>query len=108
MKMAYLLQDIAQGFLLDAEAFFKKQHKTLKQSEKHNFGKALEATHKAKILAARNAEVIYHLKDSELAIEDSDELKDLFVLLLDRIGNNEEAKVKVISTIKNHPSQLHL
>ena len=104
---AYLLADVANSLMVDVEAILTSQAKEVKYGELKQFKTMLSD---AKSLRERTRKVtkpLYEIKDYS-ALDDSDWLLDIILLIVDRVGDNDDKAVRLRELIKEQPTELNL
>ena len=107
-KLAYCTIDAAETFMNEASSNLAHLGKDLRQTDKMKFKMAKEKAKQLQNLMNDITYNIYHMDETEAALNDSDYLSDLIALIIDRIGADESASLKIKEMIESLPSKLNI
>ena len=108
-NLAYILTDVAEGYILDVEAYLNSIRREVKFTEKFRYGQAQKKARELHGVLLSLCGEIYRIRQSEDAVHDADYFKDLFELIVDRIGNSQTKEAQLRAMIYNNfPSVMHL
>ena len=108
-NLAYLLADVAYGYAKNIEMYLSELGMDLKYGEKKRFAEL-----KAKATQLRQAtqklnSKIYEIAEVEAACNSADYLADIFLLIVDRCGQDETKMQQIRAMIFNSfKSQLNI
>lgn len=106
-NVAFLLADVANGLMIDVEAILEYRCKQVNHGELKEFKKMLNEARALKDRAKKIAEPIYKIREVDSAIEDSDWLLDIILLITDRVGDSQENALRIREILKQEPSALN-
>jgi hypothetical protein len=108
-NLAYLLADVSNTFCIEAGARFKRIGNELAREEKMKFNRMADASRKLKAASKEVTKSFYKVETVEAAVDDSDYFAKLILLIVDRIGENEELQQQLVELIRSSfTSKLHL
>lgn len=103
---AYLISDIANSAIIDANEELKKIGSHVKEDERKRFSYAKNQLRKAKEITERIARPVYKISDADNACSDSDYLFEVLKLVIDRTSDTPESKQQMLEYIAKMPSQM--
>lgn len=108
-NLAYLLADVAYGYAINIEAYLKQLGMGLKYGEKKNFANMQRKAHELKQAVSKLNSKIYEIPEVDAACNSADYLADLFLLIVDRCGQDETKMQQIRAMIFNQfKSQLSI
>ena len=107
-NLAYLMGDVTNTLMMDAEYRVKQLGFNLKHDFKRRLKQAVEDTARAKRSWQAFAAEMYQLKDAEQACDDSDFFADIVLLIADRVGDNDTRQEMVRKMIYRLKSQVNI
>ena len=107
-NLAYLMGDVTNTLMMDAEYRVKQLGFNLKHDCKRRLKQAVEDTARAKRSWQAFAAEMYPLKDAEQACDDSDFFADIVLLIADRVGDNDTRQEMVRKMIYRLKSQVNI
>ena len=107
-NLAYLMGDVTNTLMMDAEYRVKQLGFNLKHDGKRRLKQAVEDTARAKRSWQAFAAEMYQLKDAEQACDDSDFFADIVLLIADRVGDNDTRQEMVRKMIYRLKSQVNI
>lgn len=107
-NLAYLMGDVTNTLMMDAEYRVKQLGFNLKHDCKRRLKQAVEDTARAKRSWQSFAAEMYQLKDAEQACDDSDFFADIVLLIADRVGDNGTRQEMVRKMIYRLKSQVNI
>lgn len=105
-NIAYLLADISNSALMEAETELKKIGSYIKDDERKKFSYAKNQLRKAKEITERIAKPVYKISDADDACSDSDYLFEALKLIIDRTSETPESKKQMLEHITQMPSKM--
>ena len=105
-NIAYLLADMANTAVMDADTEFKKISGGIKSDERKKFSYAKNQLRKAKEITERIAKPIYKLSEADDACSDSDYLFEALKLIIDRTSETTDSKKQMLEYITQMPSKM--
>lgn len=99
--LAYVLVDVANSFLVDAEPILTRENKTLRFSERQKMNRVINAVKNCKYHTNQMTKEMYACACADVACNDSDWLRDIIFLIVDRTGEDENLMEQLRSTIFN-------
>lgn len=106
-NLAYLLADVIHTYSLEIEVSLKQIGFELKKDEKAKINSLLAQAKRLELLSKSLSYPIYKIEASEMACNDSDWLSDYLLLLMDRVGENDEKSVIAKSILFTMKSELN-
>ena len=88
MSLAFLLVDVANSFLMDADAFFKQMNIKVKDTDSKNMKNLSEAVKRARIMSGIAARPLYEMAGDDDAAYDSDWWYNTIRLVETRINDD--------------------
>lgn len=107
-NVAYLMGDVTNTLMMDAQTRVERLGFDLKQDCKQRWRMAMRQTELAKRAWASFAREMYALEDAAQACDDSDYFADLILLIADRVGDNHRRQQMVRNMIKRLKSEAHI
>lgn len=108
-NLAYLLADVAYGYAINIEAYLKDLGMGLKYGEKKNFANMQRKAHELKQAVSKLNSKIYEIEEVDAACNSADYLADVFLLIVDRCGQDENIMQMIRAMIFNQfKSQLNI
>ena len=107
-NLAYLMGDVTNTLMMDAEYRVKQLGFSLKHDCKRRLKQAVEDTERSKRSWQAFAAEMYQLKDAEQACDDSDFFADIVLLIADRVGDNDARQEMVRKMIYRMKSQVDI
>lgn len=95
-SLAYSLAEVADTIMLDVESMLRNTGAGLSRDEKKKYKNVCRAGKTFKLWLSDLARVIYKIKSSNEALENSDALYDIIMLIADRCGGD----MNILSTIR--------
>lgn len=105
-NIAYLLADIANTAIMDADTELNKMGSYVKNEERKKFSYAKNQLRKTKEITERIAKPVYKISDADNACKDSDYLFEALKLIIDRTSETPESKKKMLEHITQIPSKM--
>ena len=107
-KLAYCTIDAAETFMNETSANLAHLGKDLRQTDKMKFKMAKEKAKQLQNLMNDITYNIYHMEETDSALNDSDYLSDLIALIIDRTGMDEKISSEIMEMIRALPSKLNI
>lgn len=107
-NVAYLMGDVTNTLMMDAQTRVERLGFDLKQDCKQRWRMAMRQTELAKRAWASFAREMYALEDAAQACDDSDYFADLILLIADRVGDSHRRQQMVRNMIKRLKSEVHI
>lgn len=108
-NLAYLMADVANTFCLEAGARFKTVGKELEKGERMKFSRMKDAARNLKFATKDMTKAFYKVDAVGQAVDDSDYFARLILLIVDRIGENDELQRDLYDLIRtSFASKEHL
>lgn len=107
-NVAYLMGDVTNTLMMDAQTRVERLGFDLKQDCKQRWRMAMRQTELAKRAWASFAREMYDLEDAAQACDDSDYFADLILLIADRVGDSHRRQQMVRNMIKRLKSEVHI
>ena len=107
-NLAYLMGDVTNTLMMDAEWKVKQLGFNLKQDCKRKLKQAVADIARAKRSWANFTTEMYELKDADKACEDSDFFADLVLLIADRVGDDDKRQKMVKNMLLRLKSKSHI
>jgi hypothetical protein len=104
---AYLLIEAANSFLVDLESMLSKIEMGTLYGERKRFKSMLNEAKKMREMTRKAASPLGEIDCAEIALGDADYLYDYMKLLVDRVGDSDDKKVKVRALLFNVTSELN-
>lgn len=99
--LAYVLVDVANSFLVDAEPILNRANKMLRYSERQKMNRVVQSVKQCKYHTKEMTKQMYACACADAACNDSDWLRDIIFLIVDRTGEDENLMEQLRSTIFN-------
>lgn len=106
-NLAYLLADVIHTYSLEIEVSLKQIGFELKKDEKAKINSLLAQAKRLELLSKSLSSPIYKIEASEMACNDSDWLSDYLLLLMDRVGENDDKATMAKAMLFNMKSELN-
>lgn len=87
-NLAYALVEVADSIMLDVNSMLKKLDAGVNKSEKQKYNNACRAGKQFKTWLKDLARIVYKLDIADEALDDSDKLYDILLLIMDRCGGD--------------------
>lgn len=97
-NLAYALVEAADSVMLDVESMLRQLGAGINRDEKQKYKNVCRAGKQFKVWLKDLARVVYKLDVADEALNDSDELYDIILLIMDRCGGNMDM-LKHIKTV---------
>lgn len=107
-NMAYLLADMANTCVVDADGKLRLLDTCFRQDEKRRYKRAQKIIKDAIKATNEITEPFYQLKDLENACCNSDYLLEALKLIINRTDETEESKTAMLEHIKKLPQVEHV
>ncbi len=104
-NLAFVLADVVDTLMMQFEAESAEIGKGLKQEAKMKFNQMQRSAKAFKASVKNVSREGYSIKQADSFCDDSDWLTELLLLLVDRVGDNEEKMTKVKAMIFNIRSE---
>lgn len=108
INAGYILTDVVNTFLVDADTHLEVLKKELRQRDKQTLMRIVKKAHELKKLTAELTKPMYEMIDAGAACDDSDYLASMILMIIDRTGGSMEEKEAMIEMMKKLPSKAHL
>lgn len=105
-NLSFVVADITDTLLLDTSTALNRLDLDLRHETKRRWNDMRQAIKTARIRTKIFTEEMYAITEAEDACDDSDYLKDLLLLICDRVGNDDDTQVKLRAMIFNMPTKL--
>lgn len=103
MNNAYVLADVINSFMMEANAAIAKIGQTLTQDNKRRFNRLKKMMHDANCASRAIAKEIYGIPSEDDACEDSDFYYEAIKLLALKTGNTTEDQERILSLLRSLP-----
>lgn len=103
MNNAYVLADVVNSFMMEANAAIAKIGQTLTQDNKRRFNRLKKMMHDANYASRAIAKEIYGIPSEDDACEDSDFYYEAIKLLALKTGNTTEDQERILSLLRSLP-----
>ena len=103
MNNAYVLADVVNSFMIEANSTIAKMGQELTQDNKRRFNRLKKMMHDANCASRAIAKEIYHIPSENEACEDSDFLYEAVILLARKTGNSREAQQQMLDHLRQLP-----
>lgn len=100
-NLAYALVEAADSIMLDVESMLKQLGAGIDKSEKQKYNNVCRVGKQFKVWLKDLAKVLYKLDVADDALEDSDKLYDIMLLIMDRCGGNMNQLAAIRAMIFN-------
>lgn len=108
-NLAYLLADVAYGYAKNIEMYLSEVGMTLKYGEKKQFADLKQKATQLRQATQKLNSKIYAIEEVEAACNSADYIADIFLLIVDRCGQDENKMQQIRSMIfNNFKSQLNI
>jgi hypothetical protein len=108
-NLAYLLADVAYGYAKNIEMYLTEVGMDLKYGEKKRFAELKSKATQLRQATQKLNSKIYEIKEVEAACNSADYLADIFLLIVDRCGQDETKMQQIRAMIfNNFKSQLNI
>ena len=106
-NLAYLLADVAYGYAKNIEMYLNEVGMNLKYGEKKRFAELKSKATQLRQATQKLNSKIYEIKEVEAACNSADYIADIFLLIVDRCGQDENKMQQIRAMIfNNFKSQL--
>lgn len=105
ISLAFLLVDVANSFLLDADSFFAKINIKTNDSDSRNMRNLADAVRRARIMSGIAAKSLYKMADEEDAVYDSEWWYNTVRLVESRINDDPVKSNQFIEYLLNMPQR---
>jgi hypothetical protein len=99
---AYALVEVADSIMLDVNGMLKSVGAELNRGEKAKYKNALKVGKNFKVWLKDLAKIVYEIDNAEHALEDSDMLYDIMLLIIDRCGGEMDTLTKIRAMLFNN------
>lgn len=103
MNNAYVLADVINSFMMEANAAIAKIGQTLTQDNKRRFNRLKKMMRDANYASRAIAKEIYGIPSEDDACEDSDFYYEAIKLLALKTGNTTEDQERILSLLRSLP-----
>lgn len=103
MNLAYVLADVVNSFMMEANAAIAKIGQTLTQDNKRRFNRLKKMMRDANYASRAIAKEIYGIPSEDDACEDSDFYYEAIKLLALKTGNTTEDQERILSLLRSLP-----
>ena len=93
LNLSFILADVCNSFLSDAEGTLKKMGMALSNEDKRRFTLMQKAVKSARVMASAFARPLYHMKDTDDACDCSDWYYHFLQLVETRITNIQKTRM---------------
>lgn len=100
-NLAYLLADVAYGYAKNIEMYLSEVGMNLKYGEKKQFADLKQKATQLRQATQKLNSKIYEIKEVDAACNSADYLADIFLLIVDRCGQDETIMNQIRATIFN-------
>lgn len=100
-NLAYALVEAADSIMLDIESMLNQLGAGIDKSEKQKYNNVCRVGKQFKVWLKDLAKVVYKLDVADDALEDSDKLYDIMLLIMDRCGGNMNQLAAIRAMIFN-------
>lgn len=107
-NLAYVIADVANTLLLDAESELAPMQVCFRHTEKYYYKHMLDAIRSAKKWAEKSSFEPYLTNDANLFAEDSDWWYNIIRLIEDRTGDNIQKTKIILNWLLTMPSEMNL
>lgn len=106
-NLAYALVEVADSIMVDTESILKKLGASISKSEKEKYKNVRRTGRIFKIWLKDLAKVVYNIDLANEALDDSDKLYDIIMLILDRCGGDMIILNNIKSTILDNYKSIY-
>ena len=103
MNNAYVLADVVNSFMIEANSTIAKMGQELTQDNKRRFNRLKKMMHDANCASRAIAKEIYGIPSEDDACEDSDYYYEAIKLLAVKTGNTREDQEHILSLLRSLP-----
>lgn len=108
-NLAYLLADVAYGYAKNIEMYLSELGMNLKYGEKKRFAELKSKASQLRQATQKLNSKIYEIAEVDAACNSADYLADIFLLIVDRCGQDETKMQQIRAMIFNtFKSQLNI
>lgn len=100
-NLAYALVEAADSIMLDVNSMLKKLGAGVNKSEKQKYNNACRAGKQFKTWLKDLTRIVYKLDIADEALDDSDKLYDILLLIMDRCGGDMDTLTLIKAMIFN-------
>lgn len=100
-NLAYALVEAADTLMLDVESMLEKLGAGVNRHEKQKFNNVCRAGKHFKVWLRDLAKIIYDINGADEALDDSDKLYDMLLLIMDRCGGDMNTLMLIRAMIFN-------
>lgn len=100
-NLAYALVEAADSIMLDVESMLKQLGAGVSKSEKLKYNNACRVGKQFRVWLKDLARVVYKIDVADEALDDSDKLYDIILLIMDRCGGNMNTLALIRAMIFN-------
>lgn len=100
-NLAYALVEVADSIMLDVNSMLKKLGAGVNKNEKQKYNNVCRAGKQFKIWLKDLARIVYKLDTVDEALDDSDKLYDILLLIMDRCGGDMNTLTLIRAMIFN-------
>lgn len=108
VNTAYILADVVNSVAVDLEGILQRMSANIHYGELKQFKKCLVAAQNLKAVSKKVSSPIYDIEEADSALNDSDWIQEIILLIIDRVGDNRDKSVQIIDFLKNMKSELNL
>ena len=98
---AYALVEAADSIMMDVESMLKQLGAGVNKSEKQKYNNVCRAGKQFKVWLKDLARIVYKIEAADKALDDSDKLYDIILLIVDRCGDNMNTLTLIRAMIFN-------
>ena len=106
-RATFIFCAVANIFALDTEYYLRKLGKEYRQQEKYLINRQAEQAEQLRKNIAQLKHQLFNSGKEDDVLDDVGYFYDIYRLIIDRTGDDEEAMTKVRSLIYNLPSKLN-
>jgi hypothetical protein len=107
-NLAIVLADVADSLMMEFDAESRIVGKCLRHEQKMRFNMMNQSGKDFKIRTRDVAKTGYRISDADNFCKDSDWLRDILMLIVDRVGDNDEKMLKLRAAIFNMKSEMEI
>ena len=100
-NLAYALVEAADSIMMDVESMLKQLGAGVNKSEKQKYNNACRAGKQFKVWLKDLARIVYKIEAADEALDDSDKLCDIMLLIADRCGGDMNTLTLIRAMIFN-------
>ena len=98
---AYALVEAADSIMMDVESMLKQLGAGVNKSEKQKYNNVCRAGKQFKVWLKDLARIVYKIEAADKALDDSDKLYDIILLIVDRCGDDMNTLTLIRAMIFN-------